>query len=65
MQYPQLIKSVFHTQAGDKLRRQWDKMYRERLSFQPGMSPEEVAFREGQRSLVQEIEDMLTTEDEQ
>lgn len=57
--YIDLVKSVFSNQAGDKLRAEWNTMYQRRISYQPDLTPEEVAFREGERNIIQQIEDIL------
>lgn len=50
-----LIRAVFGTEAGRRLLALW----RARLAlptYAPGMSLDEVAFREGQKQVVREIE---------
>ena len=57
--YGQLLKTVFSNKAGDKLLHTWKLNYGDRLSFYAGNSPEETAFREGERSFYQHIVNYL------
>lgn len=57
--YDELVQAVFGTQAGRKLLAEWKAGYGDRISFQPDLSSEEVAFREGERSFYRHIEDSI------
>jgi hypothetical protein len=53
--YPELLRNVFSNDQGRKLLDIWHVNYGERLSFYAGNTPEETAFREGERSFYQHI----------
>ena len=57
--YLQLLRTVFTNDQGRKLLDIWKVNYGDRLSFYAGNSPEETAFREGERSFYQNIINML------
>lgn len=57
--YQDLIKRVFSNPSGNELLNFWKQMYGQRMSYVAGMSSDEVAFREGERSFYQSIEDVL------
>ena len=57
--YRLALTRCFQGENGDDLLQIWDEMYCSRISFQAGIEPEEVAFREGERAFVQRIKDEL------
>lgn len=52
MEFEQRVKAVFHNMNGELLLEELDKMYIQRMSYQSGNTPEETAFREGQRDVI-------------
>jgi hypothetical protein len=58
-EYDQLVKMVFSNEQGTKLLNHWAQMYVTRISYQPGATSEETAFREGERNVVQGVLDIL------
>jgi len=60
-QFEDLILAVFSNQNGDKLMAELELMYLDRPSYVEGMVQEfdEVAFREGQRSIILKLKSIL------
>ena len=56
--YAEQVKQVFSNPAGEKLLAMLQEIYGRRISYQPGQTPEETAFREGERNIVQQLEDI-------
>lgn len=57
--YQDLVKRVFSNPSGNELLNMWKLMFGTRISYSRDASSDEVAFREGERSFYQSIEDML------
>lgn len=57
--YLHLLRTVFSNDQGRKILDIWKVNYGDRLSFYAGNTPEETAFREGERSFYQHIINML------
>lgn len=53
-----LIQTVFSNDQGRKLMDHWQTMFVKRISFHPDNTPEQTAFLEGQRYIIQSIIDM-------
>jgi hypothetical protein len=59
MEFEQLVKEVFSNIRGEKLMDELNKMYVQRMSYVTGNSPEETAFREGQKDVVLFLNQLL------
>lgn len=46
-----LVKTVFSNPQGEKLLEIWKDVYGDRPSYQPGNTPEDTAYFEGQRAM--------------
>ena len=57
--YQEEIDRIFGTKNAEWLLNEWQKQYGDRLSYMAGMEPEEVAFREGERSFYLHIKEVL------
>lgn len=55
----ELIRAIFSNTQGDKLMDLWQVRYGDQLSYSPGQTPEETAFREGQRDFYLMIKTLL------
>jgi hypothetical protein len=59
MEFEQLVKEVFSNIRGERLMDELNKMYVQRMSYVTGNSPEETAFREGQKDVVLFLNQLL------
>ena len=59
MEFEQLVKEVFSNMKGEQLIDELNKMYVQRMSYITGNSPEETAFREGQKDIVLFLNQLL------
>ena len=55
----ELIKTVFANTHGEQLMAFWGKVYGARASYEPGQSPEQTAFNEGERAFYLNIKYLL------
>ena len=54
-----LVKTVFSNPNGEKLLAIWKSVYGDRQSYEPGNTPEDTAFFEGQRAMYLSIMQMI------
>ena len=59
MEFEQLVKEVFSNIKGERLMDELNRMYVQRMSYVTGNSPEETAFREGQKDIVLFLNQLL------
>ena len=57
--YEEQIDQVFGNKNAEWLLEEWQRMYGDRQSYYPDATPEEVAFREGERSFYLTIKGIL------
>ena len=57
--YEEQIDVVFGNKNAEWLLEEWQKMYGDRLSYFADLTPEEVAFREGERAFYLHIKGIL------
>lgn len=59
----QQVREALGNPRGDELMDELQKTYGDRISYQEGLSPEDVAFREGERSLFMTFKRILEDAD--
>jgi hypothetical protein len=57
------VKLALGNPKGDELMEELRKQYGDRISYHPDMTPEEVAFREGERNIYLTFKTILEDED--
>jgi hypothetical protein len=57
--YEEQIHQVFGNKKAEWLLEEWQKMYGDRMSYFADLTPEEVAFREGERSFYLTIKGII------
>lgn len=64
MTEPELVKTVFSNASGEKLLALWKTYYADRISYDPLNTPEQTAYREGERAFFLSIIFQMETENE-
>lgn len=59
MELEQLVKATLSNKNGEQLMHDLNRMYVHRMSYVTGNTPEETAFREGQRDIVLFLNQLL------